>query len=90
MGRWWESSAALTCTSLVATPTGFCEMQNPCDKVPIIEIELQKGLAGLLPALGLLSSSGLSFCVGLLRTHVYAASTVPALSHDSIADTRPP
>ena len=71
MGSWWEPFAALTCTSLF-TASGV--LQKPCDIFKISEIELQKGLPGLLPRPGTLSSSGLFFLVGLLRTHVYAAS----------------
>jgi hypothetical protein len=47
-------------------PAGVGVLQKPCDIFKISEIGLQKGRAGLLPGLGTVSSSGLSFLVGLL------------------------
>jgi hypothetical protein len=54
VGGWWEPVAALTCTSLF-TASGV--LPNLGDIFKISEIELQKGLAGLLPGPGTLPSS---------------------------------
>jgi hypothetical protein len=70
LGRWWEPAATSTCTSLFNASD---VLQKPCDIFKISEIEVQKGLSGLLPRPGTLSSSTPSFLVGLLRAHVYAA-----------------
>jgi len=79
MGRWWEPAAISTCTSLLTTPTGFCELQKLGDIVGIIEIKVQKGLPGLLPRPGTLSPSSLFILVGLLL-HM---STTPSATASS-------
>jgi hypothetical protein len=61
----WEGGGRVIlagfCTPLEATSPGFCGLQKPGDKVPFIEISLQKSLAGLLPGLGLLALAFPSF-----------------------------
>jgi hypothetical protein len=77
----WEGGgslpAAATCPSLVTTPAGFGVSQIPCGIFGISEIEVRKGLAGLLPALGLLTSSTPVFSCGTPPAHVYAAKGGP-------------
>lgn len=63
MGARWEPAVASTCTSLL-TASGVS--RNLGYIFRISEIEKQKTLKGLLLGPGLLSSSPLSFCAGLL------------------------
>lgn len=74
MGRWWEPAAAVTCTLLF---TASDVLQKPGDIFKNLEIGLQKGLPGLLPRPGTLSSSTPSFLVGLLP-HTSTRPPTPA------------
>ncbi|WP_162655973.1 polymorphic toxin-type HINT domain-containing protein [Tuwongella immobilis] len=55
LGRLWEGDADGDLHVPHDHASGFGMLQKPGDKVPFIEIGLQKGLAGLLPDLGLLT-----------------------------------
>jgi len=87
LGTLWEPAAIMVCTALMTTPTGFCVLQKPGDKVPFIEIEVPKLLKGLQPRPGTLSSSPLSFC-GTPSPHVYTATHARPPHHSSVRVSR--
>ncbi len=55
-------------------PAGVGVLQKPGDIFKISEIEVQKGLPGLLPGAGTLSSSTPFFSCGTPHARVYAAT----------------